>query len=258
MRTSVTTLLALLALAGAARAATDATREDLAFAYVEFEAAYAANPPAAERLAEVNRTFDRVTMLFFSGRGGETIKGLAELTASLRGETSPAGALARSVSVRVAPRVLVAGAKEPPVVAFDRFYEVAAPPEGAPPLAVVVVGANGRRLATGLAPTGSAPLPAEVCALPPGLYEIRIGAPDGVEVVRGRFAVVPRPLAEVRPRTTPPSRRSRPCPRPSRRPSTPSRPATPSSRTSRRRRSPPSSSPTPRSSRRTSPPRSRP
>ncbi|MDX2114635.1 MAG: alpha/beta fold hydrolase [Planctomycetota bacterium] len=59
------------------------TRRDMAMAYMRFEEVLALNPPAAERVAEVNRAFDGLTEDFFMQRTGEAVRRLHELTHSL-------------------------------------------------------------------------------------------------------------------------------------------------------------------------------
>lgn len=60
-----------------------ATRRDLAMAYIRFDHAYMAHPPAGVRVAEINRKFDQATMLFFSGNMSAVVLAVDALTEEL-------------------------------------------------------------------------------------------------------------------------------------------------------------------------------
>lgn len=62
-----------------------ASRVEIARAYLRFERAYRDHPPARERVPEVNRAFDALTMQFFAGRGAAAVAALDRLTESLTG-----------------------------------------------------------------------------------------------------------------------------------------------------------------------------
>jgi predicted esterase len=87
------------------------TRADLARAYLRFETALKENAPAAERVADINRAFDKLTLDFFMGNGAAAVKALDALTEELdpRASRTPASRLARALAVRVTPRTLRAG-----------------------------------------------------------------------------------------------------------------------------------------------------
>ncbi len=174
----------------------EASREDLARAYLEFEQAFLAHPPPPESVAEVSRAFDAATMLFLGNRSGESLRGLHALTARLLGQSdSAAAAFARAAAVRVEPRVFVAGSPEAPLVTTALLYPV---PE-ATGLDLVVVNCDGRRLPVGPGVPGAIRLPAETVAqLTPGLNELRFAGPAGLEVAKATFSLVPRPLADIR------------------------------------------------------------
>lgn len=77
-------LLALVGLAlgtpGVARG--QVAREELALGLLRLEYAMRDRPPPAEAVAEVNRTFDRITLSFFAGRLAQARQSLDSLTAS--------------------------------------------------------------------------------------------------------------------------------------------------------------------------------
>jgi len=87
------------------------TREDLAVAFLRFERAYGDHPPAPDRLAELNRGFDRATLEFFSGNTRNLVRSLDALRLSFDPSGKPplARGIAESLVVHVEPRVVVSG-----------------------------------------------------------------------------------------------------------------------------------------------------
>lgn len=88
------------------------TRQDLAVAYLELERALASHPPKGDAIAAVNREFDGLTMLFFSGDLGGAVQRVHELTWKVLGVTpTDAERVARALKVSFVPPVLVGGEK---------------------------------------------------------------------------------------------------------------------------------------------------
>lgn len=95
----------------------EATRADLARAYVAFERALAARPPEGEARVRIQRAFDAATFEFFAGQGSAALASIAALTDELLPERSASqraldalafdvtpSSLARSGAVRVVAR----------------------------------------------------------------------------------------------------------------------------------------------------------
>ncbi|MBU6413798.1 MAG: dienelactone hydrolase family protein [Planctomycetes bacterium] len=80
------------------------TREDLAIAYQRIDAMIKVNPPPPEQLAQVNKTFDAVTLSFFAGRFASAVQELAQLAGTLSSAENQTQAQAwqtlRSLTVR--------------------------------------------------------------------------------------------------------------------------------------------------------------
>lgn len=87
------------------------TRADMASAYVRFERALSATPPTDERRKEIDTTFDKLTMAFFSGDSRRAIEAMNELTLSLDPNPSAAASerLALSLRAQIDPPMLFAG-----------------------------------------------------------------------------------------------------------------------------------------------------
>lgn len=84
------------------------TRADLARAYLRFETELKAHPPTVERIPDINRAFDALTIDFFAGNSAAAIQKLDALTEQLTEGTTDGDESARLVSaIRVAirPRV---------------------------------------------------------------------------------------------------------------------------------------------------------
>lgn len=80
------------------------TREDLAIAYQRIDAMIKVNPPPPDQLAQINRTFDAVTLSFFAGRLASAVQELAQLAGTLSSAENNSQAQAwqtlRSLTVR--------------------------------------------------------------------------------------------------------------------------------------------------------------
>jgi predicted esterase len=72
--------------------ATEITRADLAAAYLRLERAFFARLPVGERLAEVNKSFDKATLAFFTGQNAEAIRAIDSLTRSLAADNDQTAA----------------------------------------------------------------------------------------------------------------------------------------------------------------------
>lgn len=190
------------------RARPSITRADLATAFLRFEEALEANPPAKANIAAVNRDFDSLTQAFFSGDLGRAIAKLNALAESLEGGSSPEKRLADSLRVRVQPRVFLAGSSAAPTAAISSLY----PLEGAPlgPLSwkleiggpkgaaaasvpIEISGGDGRKISLSLDAAAFAKAPV-------GRYEVRIVGDGFPPVAVDRWSVVAEPLGPVRER----------------------------------------------------------
>ncbi|MCC6971210.1 MAG: alpha/beta fold hydrolase [Phycisphaerales bacterium] len=93
-------------------------RAELASRYLAVDALFARlvsgeNPPPPERIAALNRQFDDITSLFFSGRMSEAVRVLHDLERELSPRDPMPKTVGTGLSLRVEPRVWWAGAKEP-------------------------------------------------------------------------------------------------------------------------------------------------
>lgn len=93
-------------------------RAELATRYLAVDALFTRlvsgeNPPPPERVAALNRRFDDITSLFFSGRMSEAVRVLHDLERELSPRDPMPKTIGTGLSLRVEPRVWWAGAKEP-------------------------------------------------------------------------------------------------------------------------------------------------
>lgn len=115
-----------------------ASRADVARAYLRFERAYRDHPPERERVPEVNRAFDALTLQFFAGRGATAERALDRLTESLTGravepsEEDPFAARPGEF------RLEIGAAKVPALLAYPK-----APAGHRMPLVIALHGAGG-------------------------------------------------------------------------------------------------------------------
>jgi hypothetical protein len=86
----------------------EATRGDIIGAFLEFEAAERAKPPAEERLRSLNQEFDSATLLFFGGNLFRAVQSLDQLTLQLHSlPANQADAIVSSLKLIPAERVRV-------------------------------------------------------------------------------------------------------------------------------------------------------
>lgn len=86
----------------------DATRADLADAYLALESALASNPPADADRASVNQKFDQSTLAFFGGRFAEVINGIQRLRLTIAPPTdSESAAFVASLKLSVDPPIVI-------------------------------------------------------------------------------------------------------------------------------------------------------
>lgn len=93
-------------------------RAELASRYLAVDALFTRlvsgeNPPPPERVAALNRHFDDITSLFFSGRMSEAVRVLHDLERELSPRDPMPKTIGTGLSLRVEPRVWWTGAKEP-------------------------------------------------------------------------------------------------------------------------------------------------
>lgn len=182
-----------------------ATRADLAAAYIDFEQALAANPPAAERVRPINRAFDEASRNFFLGRFGESIRAISGLTASLRGTTSTSLELLASIKVEFDPPLLRLDRPEPLRVALLSIFPVDAAVEQESELQVVLRVPGAAPARTGSAKVTlsadtiiEAQLELDSAQLAAGRYEVELRLPNGVAQRKAVYHVVPKSLDVVR------------------------------------------------------------
>ncbi len=87
------------------------TRADLADSYLKFESTLREYPPPASQSAELNRAFDRASIVFFTGRLGQALQEINQLADTLlpAAQRSAERSLLESLKLRPEPRVAIAG-----------------------------------------------------------------------------------------------------------------------------------------------------
>lgn len=178
-------------------------RADVANAFIRFERAYLDSGSTGDRLALVNREFDRLTRVIFFDRLDEALRRLEALSHALA-TSGPLDGPARVFLARVDPPVASRLANDRPLVTISSLDPVPAEdftarvllraPDGSAawqadrPAALDDEG----RLALAITAPGSNDLPL-------GRLSIELAFPPDQPPVRiGSFAVVDRPLEEVR------------------------------------------------------------
>lgn len=199
MRTLALTFSLLLALSGHGRAddtPAQVTRADLARSYQRFERLRAAaGKVAPERLAELNRAFDRATVAFFGGNGGAALRQIDALSDEL---CQDALLEAQRYALRADPPRWVHG--QAPQARLVALYPPSADAREVS-LTLRIHGAGPRvvrqRLISALPPAH--PLDgAELAQLPVGNYWVGLAIGSGAEVEVGRFSVLERSLDALR------------------------------------------------------------
>lgn len=165
-----------------------ATRQDLAIAYLRFERALRAHPPAPDQVAAYNRRFDEASLAFFSGRFNPAVETLTAMVRELeaRGEDAT---LRVAESLRASPShaVVHPGNAADAVLTLEPLFALAgsanAGPSGAAEvkLAVVLLDAAGRE-------RWRAPATTEVRDGRPGSVRIELG-PLFPAMPRGDFTI---------------------------------------------------------------------
>ena len=199
MRTHALTLSLLLALAGLTRAddtPAKVTRADLARSYQRFERLRgAAGQLAPERLAQLNRAFDRATVAFFGGNGGAALRQIDALSDEL---CQDAILDAQRYALRADPPRWVRG--QAPQARLVALYPPSADARDVS-LTLVVHGPGEqvarRRLVAAAAPAHALD-GAALAQLPVGNYWVGLALGSGAEVEVGRFSVLARSLDELR------------------------------------------------------------
>lgn len=187
------------------RIGTGITRADLAIAFLRFEEALAAHPPAGNELPRVHQAFDALTMSFFSGNMGEAISALNRLTASLSGGVTPTRAVLESLRVRMEPPVFVAGSASAVTAKIQPMYAVPNAPTTAIEAMLALRDSQGNEVAK--APVLISPankqeqsLSLRAPGIQPGRYQVVLSAANVVPLSVATWSVVREPLAGVRAR----------------------------------------------------------
>ena len=189
------------------------SRVDFAAAYLRFETIFMEATLGAEATVRINREFDSLTLLFFSGRFGPAIRKLNELAASLA-PGAAAGAEARnaaaSLAVRLSPPIFALAKDAPgvpsaPSIRVESLY----PHPGGPFSSALAVELRDRAgkpavrvsFSAEFAPDASLErglsFPGDPRRIAPGMYEAGIAA-GGAFIRTGSWTVVRRPLDAVR------------------------------------------------------------
>lgn len=183
------------------------TRADLGWAYMRLERAYFASQPTDnQRIAQLNQDFDTATKKFFSGKFGQTIEEVNELTESLVAKNSSnALTVALSLKPTVTPPVLSLSDVKPIQIRLTSIYPVDVATETSLNLSLRPV-AGGEDLVTttvslGKAGDGNIDTAIEIDQseqLPAGGYSIVLSGENGVSVDVGQLNVVAASLDSVR------------------------------------------------------------
>ncbi len=176
------------------------TRADLAAAYLRLEQAYFSRPPVGDKIATINKAFDKATLAFFMGRNADAIRAIDALTETLGPENTPAAERAVvSLKVAVEPPVWTIGDPPRAVARIASIYEwpTAEPIELKLQLRLVEPGGRtvfGRTIAITVGPgckaDATVPLELSTDRLKPGLYRIELGPVDGRCLAVGRVSVI--------------------------------------------------------------------
>lgn len=197
-----------LLLSGCIQAAEPATRADLAASYLRFESALRDNPPPAERIAEINRTFDKASIAFFSFRYSSAIQDIEGLTESI----SPARGVdaerrvARSLKLRFDPPVFRLESPAPVRLTLRSLYPATAGSDGPARLKLRLKPAAGEPIDVSLdlpqLRDGELDVEQELALdtakIRKGAYGVSLLSSDGVEFDAGKWHAVPRSLDNVR------------------------------------------------------------
>lgn len=200
MRALLTATLLLSALVGAARADDtpgQVTRADLARSYQRFERfRAAAGELGPDRLAQLNRDFDRATVAFFGGQGGAALRQIDALSAQLCDE---ALLEAQRYALRADPPRWVRG--QAPQARLVALYP-SAPPARTMSLRLRIHGpGGGQTVSSGSIAAGAPSHPLDGAALAQlaiGDYWVGLAVGSGPEVEVGRFSVLERSLDGLR------------------------------------------------------------
>lgn len=185
-------------------------RSDLAAVYLEFEQAYATHPPTDEKLiAEVNRGFDRASLLFFNGQTIEVIREIQALLPSLPNQpATPAARVARALKVTLGNPTIVTGSTERRQLRITSMYPVEeADARKAQRFTLSIRAVDGTpaveidwspgSLTRGFVDS-TVDLGDRSNDLRPGVYTIEVASADGAKRRIGRLQVVTRSLDERR------------------------------------------------------------
>lgn len=125
-------------------------RADLALAYLNFERTLAAHPPKTPAdSAEINKAFDGLTLLFFTGNFSEAIKRLHALTDRVEGtQPSDAYRAARSLKLTPEPRIVNRALHKKLTLHFTSLYRLDTPLDPAAKFSVMLTSMDGKFTST--------------------------------------------------------------------------------------------------------------
>lgn len=180
------------------------TRADLAVAFQRFEQALNDHPPTPERFTELNKGFDGLTRIFFSGNLGLAIEQLNALTDQVRPKSTEEQSVLDSLRLRVLPRVIVNGQSRPPTISVAPIYRLKTDLDRIE-LSIRLLGPGGKEVAALTAPVAlksadaqAVPIPVDVSKLPMGKLTLEVSTKGTPYAVVDQCYVVDRSLDEAR------------------------------------------------------------
>jgi hypothetical protein len=183
------------------------TRYDLARAYVRFERALKATPPADEKRTEIDSAFDKLTVAFFAGDARRAIETMNELTAGLdpAHPLSAGERLAMSLRAQIDPTMFLAGVTPRATLEIVRLYSAPGVEDVRAPWRFVLLDASGAECASAAVDplsedsrTARAALVFAREKLDVGTYRIALDAGGVAPFTIARCFTVERPLDSVR------------------------------------------------------------
>lgn len=184
-------------------------RSDLANVYLEFERLYATHPPVEDTvIADVNRGFDRASLMFFNGQTIEVIREIQSLLAALPNQSkTPAARIARSLKATAADQTLITGRPAPRQLRITSMYPLDEPDTRGVRFTLSIRTADGTAVveqewSPGALVRGFVDSTVELdgrwSELLPGVLHIEVASVDDVKRRIGRWQVVTRSLDERR------------------------------------------------------------
>jgi predicted esterase len=166
------------------------TRADLALAYLAFDRALTAHPPAADKLGPLSQRFDQSTLAFFGGKNADAVRGIHAVTAELQAPGAAASVSPFAIRATVEPHVYRRTLGGPVTLRVVPLYPFADSGSKAPTRFGVRVVSDGGRILAGATVSVAAdfalgvpievPLPNVSSSTPKGRYRVIVTvAPPG-------------------------------------------------------------------------------